>query len=288
MSAPTLLLLDLDGVLRRHGPDDPIEDAHGLPRGALARAAAELAGPALVGAVPDERWREAIRDRLVADGLPPDRAASAVAAWTRPGVVVPEALDLVRRVRRRCRVALLTNATSRLPEDLRALGLDREVDAVVSSSRIGVAKPAPEAFRRALRVLQHSPSGTLFCDDSAENAAAARSAGIDGVHVPDYATLHEALTTRGLLDGTPTSAAPPAEGPVLLVLHDREEAEALADRLAAEGWTPCHVHKDLLAGEDDVEDADWLVELATAPDGRPASAHRPYLDALADSHEGFI
>ncbi|GGP70372.1 HAD-IA family hydrolase [Saccharothrix coeruleofusca] len=280
MSAPTLLLLDLDGVLRRHGPDDPVEDAHGLPRGALARVAFELAGPALVGEVPDERWREAIRDRLAADGLPRATAEAAVAAWTRPGTVVPEVLELVRRVRRRCRVALLTNATSRLPEDLRALGLDREVDAVVSSSRIGVAKPAPEAFRRALRVLQHSPSRTLFCDDDPDNAAAARSVGIDGVHVPDYPALHEALTTRGLLDDPAPTGDAPAPVPVLLVLHDRDEAEALADRLAAEGWAPCHVHKDLLAGEDDAEDADWLVELTTAPDGRPASAHRPHLSTL--------
>ncbi|WP_223199502.1 HAD family hydrolase [Solihabitans fulvus] len=282
-------------MLRRFAPDDPIEDAHGLPRGSLASAAfaPDVVGPAISGAVRDDAWRAATVARLLADvpGLAADAARAAVEAWNRPGEPIPAAVELVRQARTRCRVALLTNATSRLPEDLRRIGLDREVDAVVSSARIGVAKPAPEAFRRALRVLQHSPASTLFCDDSAVNAEAARTLGIDAAHVPDTDALRAALAGRGLLGERP---APGAAGPesggvllVLLVLPDRADAERIAATLAAEGWSPAVVHKDLLAGEDDVEDADWVVELATAPDGRPAAAHRPRLDALAAGHDGF-
>ncbi|MGW4112048.1 HAD family hydrolase [Actinosynnema sp. NPDC004786] len=289
MSRPSLLLLDLDGVLRRFPPDGPIEDEHGLPRGTLARVSFALAGPATTGRVTDEEWRAAVRGQLVSgEGLSPDRAADAVAAWTRTGEVIPEALDLVRRVRGRCRVALLSNATDRLPRDLAALGLDREVDAVVSSARLGVAKPAPDAFRRALRVLQHSPSGTLFCDDNEENARAARTVGIDSVHTPDFPALREALSSRGLLDDDVTAAPGGASGRLLLVLHDRGDAEEAARELAAAGWSPCAVHKDLLAGEDDVEDADWVVELTTGPDDQPASAHRGLLEELAGRHDGFV
>jgi len=271
-------------VLRRFPPDDPIEDAHGLPRGALVRAgfAPELITPALIGAVPDEVWRASVVDRLAAPG-----AAAAVAEWSRPGEVVAEALDLVRQARKRCRVALLTNATSRLPEDLRLLGLDREVDAVVSSARIGVAKPSPEAFRRALRVLQHSPSGTVFCDDKAQNTTAAVAVGIDGVHTPTTAALRVALGERGLLDDSPGVALPVVADEVLLVLPEREDAERIAKDLAERGWAPAAVHKELLAGEDDAEAADWVVELVTAPDGRPAGSRRDWLDALAEEHEGF-
>ncbi|CCH34901.1 hypothetical protein ABZ816_20280 [Actinosynnema sp. NPDC047251] len=75
---------------------------------------------------------------------------------------------------------------------------------------------------------------------------------------------------------------------LLLVLHDRDEAEALARDLRAAGWTPCAVHKDLLAGEDDAEDADWVVEVTTAPDGTPAPARRAELEALAERHDGFV
>ncbi|PSL54553.1 HAD superfamily hydrolase (TIGR01509 family) [Saccharothrix carnea] len=288
MSAPSLLLLDLDGVLRRFPPDGPIEDDFGLPRGTLARVSFALAGPATAGRATDEEWRAAVRQQLVAEGLSPARAAGAVAAWTRTGEVIGEALELVRRVRERCRVALLSNATDRLPRDLAALGLDREVDAVVSSARLGVAKPSPEAFRRALRVLQHSPSGTLFCDDNSVNTEAARTVGIDAVHTPDFPSLHEALSSRGLLDDGVGTGSAAASGPLLLVLHDRDDAEEAARELSAAGWQPCAVHKDVLAGEDDLEDADWVVELTTGPDDRPASTHRGLLEELAGRYDGFV
>ena len=288
MSAPSLLLLDLDGVLRRMPPDAPIEDGFGLPRGTLARVSFSLAGPATAGRATDEQWRAAVREQLVAEGLAAARAADAVAAWTRVGEVIPEALELVRLVRRRCRVALLSNATDRLPRDLAALGLDREVDAVVTSARLGVAKPSPEAFRRALRVLQHSPSGTLFCDDNAVNARAARTVGIDAVHTPDFPSLHEALSSRGLLDDRTGSGWAGPSGALLLVLHDREDAEEAARELGDAGWAPCAVHKDVLAGEDDLEDADWVVELTTGPDDAPASTHRGLLEELAGRYDGFV
>ena len=279
-----MLLLDLNGVLRRFAPDGPIEDAHGLPRGSLAAAgfAPELIGPALIGAIPDAEWRASVVRRLNAPG-----AEAAVAAWSQPGEPIAEALDLVRQARQRCRVALLTNATTRLPDDLELLGLDREVDAVVSSARIGVAKPSPEAFRRALRVLQHSPAATVFCDDNAAHAEAARAVGIDGVHVPTTEALRDALAERGLLDHNFGGTTAVVADQVLLVLPEREDAERIAAELAADGWQPAAVHKELLAGEDDAEAADWVVELVTAPDGRPASTRRAWLDALADEHEGF-
>ena len=74
---------------------------------------------------------------------------------------------------------------------------------------------------------------------------------------------------------------------MLLILPDRDEAEELAAELLEDGWGPCHVHRDMLAGEDDAEAVDWVIELTTAPDGLPASAHRPALDELAERHEGF-
>jgi putative hydrolase of the HAD superfamily len=74
---------------------------------------------------------------------------------------------------------------------------------------------------------------------------------------------------------------------VLLVLPDRGDAERIAGDLAAQGWRPALVHRDVLAGEDDLEDADWVVELTTAPDGRPADSLRDLLDDLAERHDGF-
>ncbi|MEU5691106.1 HAD family hydrolase [Actinosynnema sp. NPDC020468] len=271
----TTLLLDLDGVLRAFGPDEPIEDAHGLPHGSLAAAAFAVVGPALVGEQTDRQWRAAIVDRLVADGVDRAVAEPAVRDWSRIGSVVPEAVALVRRVRPRARVAVLTNATDRVFADLGELGLDREVDTVVSSAVLGVAKPAPEAFAKACDVLGVRPADTVFVDDSERNVAGALAAGLDAAHAPDHVALERVLAERGLL------------GPLLLVLHDRDEALAVAAELRAAGWTPCLVHRELLAGEDDAEDADWVVELAGGPDG-PAAAARAFLEELADRHDGFV
>jgi len=71
------------------------------------------------------------------------------------------------------------------------------------------------------------------------------------------------------------------------VLPERQDAEQLAKSLAEQGWAPAVVHKELLAGEDDAEAADWVVELLTAPDGRPAGSRRDWLDTLAEEHDGF-
>ncbi len=245
-----LLLLDLDGVLRSFPPVPP----------EIAEIAFEpsLLHRAVTGEISDEQWRQAVGPGFVAT----------------PGEVIPEALALVRAARRQCFVALLSNATTRLESDLALLGMDVELDAIFSSARLGVAKPDPAIFRRVLDELGHSTA--VFCDDSEENAAAACEAGLDGVHVPDTAALRTALATRGLIPAT-----------VLLILPDRDEAEELAAELLKAGWGPCAVHRDMLAGEDDAEDVDWVIELTTAPDGTPASAHRDELDDLAERHDGF-
>ena len=78
------------------------------------------------------------------------------------------------------------------------------------------------------------------------------------------------------------------DGGMLVVLPARDEAERLAAELAELGWSPCAVHNELRAGEDDAEDADWRVELATAPDGTPAAAHEEFLAELADRADGFV
>lgn len=76
--------------------------------------------------------------------------------------------------------------------------------------------------------------------------------------------------------------------PVLLVLPDRDDAEDLADQLRAAGYAPALVHRDMLAGEDDAEDVDWVIELVTGPGGGPAAAGLDELAALAESRDGFV
>ncbi|WP_308257592.1 HAD family hydrolase [Pseudonocardia lacus] len=187
---PAPLIIDLDGVLRRWEPLDAVEARHGLPRGALLAAAFEpdLLHRAITGAVDDDRWRADVTAALAAAHGPAARAA--VAEWSASsGAVDAEVLELVRRYRRRAPVVALTNATSRLPRDLAAVGLDRELDRVFSSHELGVAKPDPRVFALVCARLDRAPAECLFVDDTEGHVAAAREAGLRAHHYHSPAAL---------------------------------------------------------------------------------------------------
>lgn len=93
-----------------------------------------------------------------------------------PGAINQPVLDLLRQ--RRVPVALVTSATSRLPQDLAAPGLDGEFDHIINSSRIGVAKPDPGIFVAALQALDLPACQVLFIDDDVRHVAAATKLGI--------------------------------------------------------------------------------------------------------------
>lgn len=70
------------------------------------------------------------------------------------------------------------------------------------------------------------------------------------------------------------------------MLPDRDSAEEVAEALAERfGVTEePQLVRDALAGEDDAEDAQWLVVVED-----PAGRHDPAkLDALADEYEGWL
>ncbi len=164
-----VLLIDLDGVVRLWPPVDT-----GLPAGTIEAVAFELAHAALTGAMSDGAWREAIVARLATEfGTEPARVA--VRAWSQVGALDVTVLELIRRVRSRTPVWLATNATSRLPMDLAALGLDQEVDGVVNSSEVGAAKPAEAFFRAAIGL---AGPVALFVDDSPGHCEAASRLGL--------------------------------------------------------------------------------------------------------------
>lgn len=176
-----VLLLDLDGVLRLWDPEltDAVERAHGLPPGTLGVAAfaPHRHLPALTGAVDDQTWRASVADAVAADFGEAGHAA--VRDWMVPaGRIDTDVLEVVRRARTHLRIVLLTNATSRLGEDLERLGLSDEVDAVVSSADLGLAKPDPDVFSRAALANRLMFSEIAFVDDSPENIATAEILGI--------------------------------------------------------------------------------------------------------------
>jgi putative hydrolase of the HAD superfamily len=75
------------------------------------------------------------------------------------------------------RVAVVTNGSGAAQRmKLRRLGLDQLVHAVFISGELGVAKPAPEIFERALRWSGQPPADCLFVGDDPVNDIAPAAA----------------------------------------------------------------------------------------------------------------
>ena len=199
---PRLLLSDLDGVVRQWPRGDAsLEESHGLPAGVIARTAfaPDLLQQAITGVISDEAWREEVRRQLQALHPGAD-AGAAVAAWSEPaGEVDAEVRDLLAQVRERCRVGLITNATSRLPRDLARLELAGHFDFIINSSEVGHAKPSPEIFAHALAVAGVAPGEAVFIDDTLANVQAAAAMDIRAHHFAGVAPLREWLGALGLI-----------------------------------------------------------------------------------------
>lgn len=183
---PTALLVDFDGVLRSYDQrvPGPLETANGLDEGEILAVASDraLLIPAILGRVSRAGWLTdiavALADRV--GGL--ETAEKLVADWdTYRGEIVPEVLDTIEFLRASgVSVALCTNATDDLREDLARFGLAEAFDAVVSSAEIGYVKPMPEFYRAACEAVDTAPGFCLLVDDTARNIAGARAAGLLG------------------------------------------------------------------------------------------------------------
>ena len=195
------LLIDFDGVIRLWpARDSELEARFGLRPGEIGRAAfaPENLQDAITGVISDEQWRLRIA-RTLSPGIGQQPAAEAVLAWSAlQGAIDAVVLSTIAQSRKGVRVALLTNATSRLAQDLECLGLSDHFDAVINSSNVGVAKPNPAIFQHALTVVAASPREAIFVDDSAANVAAARTLGIEAHLYVDHANLAVMLRKAGI------------------------------------------------------------------------------------------
>jgi putative hydrolase of the HAD superfamily len=110
---------------------------------------------------------------------------------------------MVNRVRelrgQGCRTALVTNNVREVRESWWAtLPLDELFDIVVDSSEIGLRKPDPEIYRRALELLGGiAPDRAIFLDDLRPNLDAAERLGMRGILVEH--DPHPALQELGSL-----------------------------------------------------------------------------------------
>lgn len=116
-----------------------------------------------------------------------------------PTVVDRRVVEIARAVSCQVPVAILSNATSTLEEQLSELGVASLFDPVINSARVGLRKPDPEMFRYAIRLLG-VPAGTiLFVDDKERNTVVAEDLGIRCIQFTHAEQLARAIAGYGVL-----------------------------------------------------------------------------------------
>lgn len=88
---------------------------------------------------------------------------------------------LVRELRHRYQLAIISNAMDSLTETLTEYALLNEFDLIVGSAYEGVMKPNPVIYERTLQRLGISPRESVFIDDSSINIAGAQALGINAI-----------------------------------------------------------------------------------------------------------
>jgi putative hydrolase of the HAD superfamily len=114
-----------------------------------------------------------------------------------------EMLAALHALRRRYRVALLTNAfqgQDQHIEHLTGVHPTQMVDHYVNSADVGLRKPMPAIFDLTLQRLGVQPAEAVFIDDNPANIAAARAAGLQ---VIPFETPAQALAALEALLGHP-------------------------------------------------------------------------------------
>jgi glucose-1-phosphatase len=197
-NAPRLLLFDLGGVV--------------LENATFERLNVLLPEPADVASL-KTRWLRSPAVRSFELGLvaPSDFATAFMAEWriadttaafldefmSWPTGLYPGAAALLARLRRRHRIACLSN--SNVLHWHRFDGFREHFDVALSSHLLGVIKPDAACFEKALHVLGVPAADVVFFDDSTLNVDAATALGIDARHVDGYDELERVLDAQGLL-----------------------------------------------------------------------------------------
>ncbi|GAA2265199.1 hypothetical protein GCM10010145_43240 [Streptomyces ruber] len=186
------VLCDLDNVIRFYDLTllTALEREAGLAEGTTTRVAytPETDLPLLLGLIGKEEWVEAVALELgrlgdlgepVAEPRARELATALAEAPSRADAVV---VALLRRIREHMPLVLVTNAPLWVESDLESLGLTGLAHHVVSSARVGVAKPDPAIYEIAAARAGTDAERCLFVDDRTENVEAAVALGMTGVH----------------------------------------------------------------------------------------------------------
>ncbi|MBS1802750.1 MAG: HAD-IA family hydrolase [Acidobacteria bacterium] len=100
----------------------------------------------------------------------------------------------------KCRIGALNNEARETHEyRVKTFGLHNFFQQTFASCYMGIRKPDPKIYQRALGILGDSPERSLFIDDRLENVAAAAAVGMKAVRFTGEADLREQLRALDVL-----------------------------------------------------------------------------------------
>lgn len=111
-------------------------------------------------------------------GLPPERAEDLLRGMGERLDPWPEAPEVLRRLSRHLRIAVVTNCSEELGQRV-AARVGVRFDTVVTAEAAGAYKGGPEPYRLALERLRLEPARALFVAGSPGDITGARGAGLD-------------------------------------------------------------------------------------------------------------
>jgi putative hydrolase of the HAD superfamily len=160
-----------------------LADRAGVDAEALTRAWAGTLQARSIGAFPSlEAEIDAILRECGSDPSPEllrELATLENEIWRGAVRLFDDTRPFVRRQRELGRrVAIVSNCSRQTRAAVVEHGLEREVDAVVLSCELGVAKPDPGIFEAALAAIDVAPERAVFVDDVPEYLDGARALGI--------------------------------------------------------------------------------------------------------------
>jgi putative hydrolase of the HAD superfamily len=196
------VFFDFDGVLRNWDYEmDGLEENFGISLSEFRAVAfsKEFVDPAVRGEISDPQWRQNVCDQM-AKLYPGKDAVGATKFWdSRIGELVPDVLLIINECKKVTKVALFTNATSKLNQDMKAHGITDLFDYVVNASEIGYAKPEPEVYEAALKIAGVEANEAFFTDDGKPQIETAIRLGWTGYHFGNASGLRTALIDAGVL-----------------------------------------------------------------------------------------
>ena len=178
------VFLDFGGVINRtefQAPRQHLAERLGMEYDDLVRLVfeSETSRQASIGAISeDEHWAAVVRKLR----LPASEAQAVHEEFFAGDITDRDLLNMVRGLRPKVRVGLISNAWSGLRPWIVAQKLDDAFDAMVISAEIGVMKPDARIYQIALEKFDVAPAEAVFVDDFIKNVEGARAVGMQAIH----------------------------------------------------------------------------------------------------------